>query len=59
MNFWSVPIDLRVLDLWKPIIDALKDGEPRIRNYAAWVLGTGVQNNSTAQTDVRRTASVS
>ncbi|TPX65962.1 hypothetical protein SpCBS45565_g04823 [Spizellomyces sp. 'palustris'] len=43
--------DLRPLSLWGPIIDQLSSQEPKLRMYAAWVLGTAVQNNPTSQTD--------
>ncbi|KNC99601.1 uncharacterized protein SPPG_04989 [Spizellomyces punctatus DAOM BR117] len=43
--------DLRPLSLWTPIIDQLSSQEPKMRMYAAWVLGTAVQNNPRSQTD--------
>ncbi|TPX51043.1 hypothetical protein SeMB42_g01424 [Synchytrium endobioticum] len=43
--------NLRPLNLWKPIIAALDDPDPRVRQYVAWVLGTAIQNNPTSQKD--------
>ena len=46
--------DLGVLNLWKPIIEILKkDENPDMRKYAAWIMGTGVQNNPDAQRKAR------
>ncbi|KAJ3291860.1 hsp70 nucleotide exchange factor fes1 [Borealophlyctis nickersoniae] len=42
--------DMGPLNLWSPIISVLTtDPEPRLRSYAAWVLGTAVQNNPKSQ----------
>ncbi|KAJ3186878.1 hsp70 nucleotide exchange factor fes1 [Gaertneriomyces sp. JEL0708] len=43
--------DLEPLRLWAPIIDVLKNEneDEEIRMYAAWTLGTAVQNNPKAQ----------
>ncbi|KAI8804148.1 nucleotide exchange factor Fes1-domain-containing protein [Cladochytrium replicatum] len=45
--------DLRPLDLWKPVLYLLASdtAHPRLRFYAAWVVGTAVQNDQTVQTD--------
>ncbi|KAJ3140119.1 hsp70 nucleotide exchange factor fes1 [Physocladia obscura] len=44
--------DLRNLGLWTPLFNILKTNqESEMRSYAAWVLGTAVQNNPTAQSD--------
>ncbi|KAJ3230210.1 hsp70 nucleotide exchange factor fes1 [Chytriomyces hyalinus] len=44
--------DMRNLGLWKPILTILKeDQETEMRVFAAWVLGTCVQNNPPAQKD--------
>ncbi|KAJ3174401.1 hsp70 nucleotide exchange factor fes1 [Geranomyces variabilis] len=44
--------DLRPLKLWAPLIDILSNNkEPVLRKYAAWVMGTAVQNNNRAQED--------
>ncbi|KAJ3017140.1 hsp70 nucleotide exchange factor fes1 [Thoreauomyces humboldtii] len=44
--------DLRPLKLWKPLLDILSsDAEPKMRMFAAWVMGTAVQNNPKAQDD--------
>ncbi|KAI8828596.1 armadillo-type protein [Chytriomyces cf. hyalinus JEL632] len=44
--------DMRNLGLWKPILTILKeDPEAEMRAFAAWVLGTCVQNNPPAQRD--------
>ncbi|KAI9032450.1 armadillo-type protein [Hyaloraphidium curvatum] len=42
--------NLGVLNLWKPMIEILKTNEnPKMRQYAAWVMGTSVQNNPEGQ----------
>ncbi|KAI8819542.1 armadillo-type protein [Fimicolochytrium jonesii] len=44
--------DLRPLKLWQPLIDiATTSDEAKLRMYAAWVMGTAVQNNKKAQDD--------
>ncbi|KAL2919914.1 hsp70 nucleotide exchange factor fes1 [Polyrhizophydium stewartii] len=43
--------DLRPLGLWAPIIGMLSSELSSMRMYAAWVLGTAVQNNPQAQKD--------
>ncbi|KAJ3023911.1 UNVERIFIED_CONTAM: hsp70 nucleotide exchange factor fes1 [Siphonaria sp. JEL0065] len=44
--------DLRHLGLWKPIINILKnESEAELRAFAAWVMGTSVQNNPNSQKD--------
>ncbi|KAI9343864.1 hypothetical protein DFJ73DRAFT_941739 [Zopfochytrium polystomum] len=48
--------DLRTLNLWKPIIGILaSDPEPELRAFAAWVIGTAVQNNPRSQKDFYET----
>ncbi|CAI7659976.1 unnamed protein product [Penicillium glandicola] len=37
------------LNLWKPLVELLKHDEAEIRRYAAWCVGTAVQNNPKAQ----------
>ncbi|KAJ3209999.1 hsp70 nucleotide exchange factor fes1 [Entophlyctis luteolus] len=45
--------DFKILGLWQPIIEILRTNlEPEMRAFAAWVLGTAVQNNPRAQSDV-------
>lgn len=39
------------LGLWEPILRQLESDEPSLRELAAWVCGTAVQNNSPAQKD--------
>ena len=46
--------DLQPLNLWKTLISFLDDSEPKVRMYAAWVMGTAVQNNEKAQNDFER-----
>ncbi|KAI9103755.1 armadillo-type protein [Phlyctochytrium arcticum] len=44
--------DLQALNLWKPILSVLGGGEEvddRLKSFAAWVMGTAVQNNPKAQ----------
>ena len=41
--------NLEVLKLWLPLISQLSSPEAEIRRYAAWVIGTAVQNNPKAQ----------
>jgi hypothetical protein len=46
--------DLRPLALWQPIMNILSSHKSsKMRMYAAWVIGTALQNNETAQKDVR------
>jgi hypothetical protein len=45
--------DLQPLKMWPRLIHLLQtDNEPEIRTNVAWVIGTAVQNNPTAQADV-------
>jgi len=41
--------NLQVLKLWPPLISQLSSPEAQVRRYAAWVIGTAVQNNPKAQ----------
>jgi hsp70-interacting protein len=41
--------NLQVLKLWPPLLSQLSAPEAPIRRYAAWVIGTAVQNNPKAQ----------
>lgn len=41
--------NLGPLGLWAPLLSALADAEPEVRKYAAWVVGTAVQNNEKSQ----------
>lgn len=41
--------NLEVLRLWPPLLSQLSSPEPELRRYAAWVIGTAVQNNPKAQ----------
>lgn len=41
--------NLGPLGLWAPLLASLSDAEPEVRRYAAWVVGTSVQNNETSQ----------
>ncbi|KAJ3157543.1 hsp70 nucleotide exchange factor fes1 [Geranomyces michiganensis] len=44
--------DLRPLKLWEPLIEIVSNNEePTLRKFAAWVMGTAVQNNGRAQQD--------
>src|SRR5436305_3112710 len=45
--------NLDVLKLWPPLIYMLTSSpEPQLRRYAAWVIGTAVQNNPKAQSQL-------
>lgn len=41
------------MGLWKPLVDQLDNEEPELQLFAAWCLGTAVQNNSKCQEKVR------
>lgn len=41
--------NLDVLKLWPPLLSMLSSPEADLRRYAAWVIGTAVQNNPKAQ----------
>jgi len=48
-----INIDLRPLKLWPVLLDVFTSTtEPEIKMYIAWIFGTSVQNNETAQKDV-------
>ncbi|KAF6241511.1 hypothetical protein HO173_000221 [Letharia columbiana] len=41
--------NMEVLGLWAPLVQLLKSDEADLRKYAAWCVGTAVQNNVKAQ----------
>lgn len=41
--------NLSALSLWTPLVDLLEHEHPDFRRYAAWCLGTAVQNNAPSQ----------
>ena len=41
--------NMEVLGLWPPLVQLLKSDEADLRRYAAWCVGTAVQNNVKAQ----------
>ncbi len=41
--------NLEPLALWTPLLSLLADAEPEVRRYAAWCVGTAVQNNARSQ----------
>ena len=41
--------NMDVLKLWAPLVQLLKSDEAELRRYAAWCVGTAVQNNVKAQ----------
>lgn len=41
--------NMEVLGLWAPLVQLLKSDEAELRSYAAWCVGTAVQNNVKAQ----------
>ncbi|CAG8134631.1 unnamed protein product [Penicillium salamii] len=44
--------NLEPMGLWTPLVQLLKHEETEIRRYAAWAIGTAVQNNPKAQDKV-------
>lgn len=50
--------NLEVLGLWTPLVRLLESEEAELRRYAAWCLGTAVQNNVKAQSDLRATGAI-
>lgn len=44
--------NLEPMGLWTPLVQLLKHEETEIRRYAAWSIGTAVQNNPKAQDKV-------
>jgi hsp70-interacting protein len=47
--------NLATLGLWEPLLAQLKSKEARLREMAAWCVGTAVQNNVKAQEKVYHT----
>ena len=41
--------NMDVLNLWTPLVQLLRNDEAEVRRYAAWCVGTAVQNNVKAQ----------
>lgn len=41
--------NMEVLGLWAPLVQLLKNDEAELRRYAAWCVGTAVQNNAKSQ----------
>lgn len=41
--------NMDILGLWAPLVQLLKSDEAELRRYAAWCVGTAVQNNVKAQ----------
>ena len=50
--------DLQPLNLWKPLMELLKDEEAQIRMYSAWTMGTAVQNNEKSQEAFERNGGI-
>lgn len=48
--------NLEALKLWVPLVEQLENTEAEIRMYAAWCIGTSVQNNVKAQETVCQTS---
>lgn len=44
--------NMQVLGLWTPLVGLLENEEAELRRYAAWCIGTAVQNNVNAQETV-------
>jgi hsp70-interacting protein len=49
--------NMESLGMWTPLVELLEHEEPEMRRFAAWCLGTAVQNNGKAQQRVSRTMS--
>lgn len=45
--------NMEILGLWEPLAGLLASEEPELRRYAAWCLGTAVQNNIKSQSKVK------
>ncbi len=45
-------IDIENMKMWPPILEELKNTNPKFREQAAWVCGTATQNNPKAQSAV-------
>lgn len=41
--------NMEPLKLWVPLVEQLANPEPELRRYAAWCVGTAVQNNTKSQ----------
>ena len=41
--------NMEVLGLWAPLVQLLESDEAELRRYAAWCVGTAVQNNAKSQ----------
>jgi len=41
--------NMEPMGLWMPLVEQLDNAEPEIRRYAAWCVGTAVQNNTKSQ----------
>lgn len=52
-------IDIENMKMWPPILEELKNTNPKYREQAAWVCGTATQNNPKAQAAVRLLSSTS
>jgi hsp70-interacting protein len=49
-TFLNIEIDLEPLGLWPSLLHLLEqDPEAELRKYAAWTMGTAVQNNLKSQ----------
>lgn len=51
--------DMETLNLWKPLLGLLSAPEDEIRQQAAWVCGTAIQNNPKSQQAVRPSSALS
>jgi hypothetical protein len=45
--------NIAALSLWQPLVDLLEHEDAEMRSWAAWSVGTAVENNVTAQERVR------
>lgn len=41
--------NMEPLGLWMPLVEQLSNPEPELRRFAAWCVGTAVQNNTKSQ----------
>ena len=50
--------NMETLGLWSPLIQQLSSSEAELRRYAAWCLGTAVQNNVQSQSKLLSTDAI-
>lgn len=52
--FFSIAVflDLKALNMWDGLLNGLNDDEDEIRKMLCWIIGTAIQNNTTALSHV-------